>query len=74
MTISLDKQYQTRCGRPVRILAVDANLAGGYTVVGLLKWPEGEETMEMWMADGGYVRPDHRKLDEDDLDLIEVAQ
>ena len=75
MTITLDKKYQTRDGKPVRILCVDANLAGGYSVVGLLTWRDGEESMEMWAADGGYYSPGHRVNEDDDSqDLIEVAQ
>lgn len=43
--ISMDKKYQTRDGRPVRILCVDAPAA--FPVVGI-----AEETVHRWNADG----------------------
>ena len=73
MTISMEKQYQTRDGKPVRILCVDANLAGGYSVVGLLTWPREGECIETWMADGSFYLAESG-IDDDSLDLVEVAQ
>jgi len=46
--ISMDKKYETRNGKPVRILCVDGDL-DGYSVVGLVDgWPE------TWTRFGSY--------------------
>lgn len=51
MTISMDKNYTTRDGRPVRLLCVDGPLP--YPVVGLVA---GDETPACWTADGGHMQ------------------
>lgn len=50
-TISMDKQYTTRDGRPVRILCVDGLVP--YPVVGLVA---GDELPACWTEDGGYMQ------------------
>lgn len=56
--------YQTRDGRPVRVLCTDA--AGAYPIRGLV--PNGdEESSTSWDADGCYISPDKMQS----LDLID---
>lgn len=40
---------ETRDGRRVRIICVDAKIAGGvYNIVGLIKEPDGTDFIEWW--------------------------
>lgn len=52
---------ETRDGRRVRIICVDAKIAGGvYNIVGLVKEPDGTDFIEWWniteMTEDGLVR------------------
>jgi len=49
MTISMDKKYQTRDGRPVRLLGVDG--PGDFPVVGFV-----DDVVCEWRSDGRYWR------------------
>lgn len=51
--INITKKYQTRSGRPVRILCTDAR-QGAYPVIGLFQHDDGTETLTMWRADGKF--------------------
>ena len=64
--ISMDKQYQTRDGRPVRLICVDGN-DGRYPVVGFVGDEFGVST---WTNAGFYnnAAPCHS------TDLVEVKQ
>lgn len=62
MTISMDKQYTTRDGRPVRLLCVDA--PGPYPVVGIV-----DEYVVHWRSDGAHLGLD---LPGSHTDLIEA--
>jgi hypothetical protein len=51
--IEVDKKYQTRDGRPVRILATDLQ-GGALCTVGAI-WDNGQEIIGAWTEDGrGY--------------------
>jgi hypothetical protein len=64
-TIKMDKKYQTRDGRAVRILAIDEK--SQWSVVGRIMETYGRETLNSWMADGKAVT-----FDDSPLDLIPV--
>ena len=63
--ISMDKQYTTRDGRPVRVLCVDAK--GDFPVVAVVD-NEGSQEPEMFTQDGFY----YSGKDQSSYDLIEV--
>lgn len=72
--ISLDKTYQTRDGRPVRLLCTDSGL-DSYPVLGLVTndSPGGfTEKVELatWTGDGHF----YKSRTESEADLIEAAQ
>jgi hypothetical protein len=64
-TIKMDKKYQTRDGRAVRILAIDEK--SQWSVVGRIMETYGRETLNSWMADGKAVT-----FDDSPLDLVPV--
>lgn len=51
---------ETRDGSRVRIICVDAKIAGGmYNIVGLVKEPDGTDFIEWWSEDNthdGYIQ------------------
>lgn len=51
---------ETRDGSRVRIICVDAKIAGGeYNIVGLVKEPDGNDFIEWWSEDNihdGYIQ------------------
>lgn len=51
---------ETRDGRRVRIICVDAKIAGGeYNIVGLVKEPDGNDFIEWWSEGNthdGYIQ------------------
>lgn len=61
--ITMDGKYQTRDGRPVRVLCVDADI-DGQPVVGIIGGKYGDE-VQSWEADGSYW--DDNDNDPDDL-------
>ena len=67
MTISMDKKYKTRDGRPVRLLCVDGN-DPTYPVVGFVGDNVG---ITKWCANGNFTSAGIRL---DRLDLVEVKQ
>lgn len=64
-TITMGKQYRTRDGRPVRLLAVDENLNCGGAVVGVVT--DGGQHLSVWKASGENVYESRA------YDLIEVS-
>ena len=62
--IEMGKQYQTRDGRPVRILCVDGN--GLFSVIGIIN---KEEYPTTWPKTGGFFL---NGVGESQLDLIPV--
>ena len=65
MKITMDGKYQTRDGRPVRILATDMK-GVNVTVIGLVCGQGGQECPLCWTADG------HFGTTESNLDLVPV--
>ena len=64
--ISMEKQYQTRDGHPVRIIATD--MKGAYNVVGLIEVAPGDERVVRFTREGkcsGFL---------DGNDLVEVPE
>lgn len=53
MNIELGKTYETRSGRTVRIVCVDAKNRD-YPVVGLVMFEDGNETSQTFGSDGTY--------------------
>ena len=51
--IRMDRKYQTRDGRPVRILCVDANR--DCRIVGLVLSEKGKEELIAWYPNGNYM-------------------
>jgi hypothetical protein len=64
--IDMDKQYQTRSGRPVRILATDRQ--GYFPVIGLVQDTDGDEHMETWTIEGNVDFEKHAH------DLVEIPE
>ena len=62
--ISMDKQYRTRDGHPVRVLCVDRQ-SDAFPVVALI----GDNVIATYTADGRYYDTDHGSA----RDLIEVS-
>ena len=53
--IEMNKEYRTRDGRAVRILCIDCQSGkADYPVVGLIREPNGLETIGRWGADGSF--------------------
>jgi len=50
--IDMNRKYQTRDGRAVRILCTDLKGCGAAVVIGLVMQPSGTEYVESWMSDG----------------------
>lgn len=65
MQISMDKKYQTKEGRQVRIYAIDG--APPSRVHGAIKANDGEWSLCSWYPDGTYYR-----ISPSTLDLVEV--
>jgi hypothetical protein len=65
--IQINKQYRTRSGSPVRILCVDAELANGYSVIGITQ--DGLPQVHAWASNGAYHPHDDNNSA---LDLVEV--
>jgi len=53
--IKLDGEYQTRDGRAVRVLCVDAEFASSLSVVALIKDRDGFDTTASFCSDGYYM-------------------
>ncbi len=62
--ISLDKEYETRDGRPVKLFMVDGG--GNYPVLGAI-FSRNEWTAQHWTAEGQFSKSESRS----DLDLVE---
>lgn len=60
MTISMEKQYTTRDGRPVRLLCVDG--PGAYPVIGVF-----DDAVTKWLPTGEFCPKEQSRFD-----LIEV--
>lgn len=60
---------ETRDGSRVRIICVDAKIAGGeYNIVGLIKEPDGTDFIEWWsskMVFDGYMQTGPNPSDRD---------
>lgn len=71
MQISMDKNYKTRAGHPVRIFCIDAalGLPRHQSIVGLIMIEPNREIVGLWLADGRFdvENPHH------DFDLKEVT-
>lgn len=65
--ISMNKKYQTRDGKPVRLLCIDETLSR-YPVIGVIA-DEGESSS--WTKDGYYY---HDAEETDPYDLVEVKE
>lgn len=68
MSISMNKQYRTRDGRPVRLLCVDRKRRGqisGFPICGLVEM-EGTEYISWWSVDGVHFAHSPQE------DLIEI--
>lgn len=49
MSLKVEDIKETRDGNRVRIICVDAKIAGGaYDIVGLIKEPDGNDFIEWW--------------------------
>ena len=70
MKITMDGKYQTRDGRPVRVLCVDAK-CGEWKVVALVTCRDGSENDESFRLDGTWTMTPGV---ESDLDLIPVPE
>lgn len=66
--ISMDKQYQTRCGREVKIYETECG--GKYPVHGAIVELDGTRSLASWAANGSYSFA----VGGHSLDLIEVKQ
>lgn len=55
MIVQMGKKYQTRDGRPVRILATDLKGGGVLTVIGLVMNKNENEMIETWTTDGHVI-------------------
>jgi hypothetical protein len=63
MKITMEGKYQTRDGRPVRILCTDLKGCGWATVIGLIEGSGGSEFVESWSADGEAIRNEIHRTD-----------
>ena len=69
--IDMGKKYQTRDGRAVRLLCMDAKLSK--PIVGLVTYGDGTEGVCSWTMNGYYYPADQgQHLQNSDLDLIPV--
>lgn len=70
MKIEMGKRYQTRDGRPVRLLCTDKK--GEFPVVGVVPYDDGgAEDMEEWTSTGGYYSDQDGDTD---LDLVPMLE
>ena len=69
-TITMDGKYQTRDGRPVRVLCVDAN-RDEWPVIALIACKDGSETDEAFRLDGTWSM---KSGVESAIDLIPVPE
>lgn len=69
--IEMGKKYQTRDGKPVRILRTDLKGCGCARVIGLVTRPNGTEFVESWTI-GGRVIASGVSTEEGDNDLVPV--
>jgi hypothetical protein len=71
----MNKQYETRNGYPVRILAIDTAIGSdGDTVVGIIKYPHSTNELESWRPDGSYRESETDAAPQSPHDLVEVPQ
>lgn len=68
-TIDLTKPVQTRSGRKVRILAHDRKGQTLYPIVALVTDEDGDEVVECFRSDGGWLA-----TGENDQDLINLPE
>lgn len=53
--ISMDKQYKTRDGRPVRIICVDRE-DDDYPIVALINWENGKDRISTYTTNGKGIK------------------
>lgn len=67
--ITLDQEYQTRCGYPVKLYTVEGRVKG-YPIVGEVHAKDGAWFQDTWCADGRW----HKDTPVSNLDLIPVPK